>query len=276
MITGLNRLTEFGLQQLLQRNEAWLADARNKQQANPQVLQRPQFHMSLAEIYLDLLRSRYALGEAPAGLRLLLAEAAQHYLRMFQLRNLKGEAELRARGERLDISIFRPQRMYLGVAATLIANLQPLLEQFAAIPSEAYSNRYPPEYDIYHGCIGVLLEYALGQKSSARSKAREFVAREDSPAAKSPKVLRNKLVPLVRGVIAVLEAKPEEVTSALKTILDIHAKDAKRGESAEELWTLLSLDALVLASIAKRESMQVTLANRYMPVELINEQIQEA
>ena len=169
----------------------------------------------------------------------------------------------------MDISIFRPQRMYLGVATALIAHDQPLLKLFASITPEAYSNRHPPEFDLYHDCVGVLLKYAEGKKKQALLKSQESIARWSGAGAKLSKPMRETLLPLLEGGIAVFESKPDELTSALNCILVAHEKNAKRGESSEEMWTLLSLDALVLAAIAQREGMQLNITDRYMPVELI-------
>lgn len=263
MTATLNRLSADQLREMRHEYESRLARTSAFVGAP-----RPALYADEASACRALVAIRYALGDAPSELRALLSRCAQSYAKLFALRDLSRESEMRRRGDHVDASMYSPERAFAGVVSAITVFAPKVLLQFAALPREAYCNVFPPQFGIYHAAIAVLLDAALNTRDRLSEHLGEFRAAAADTGV-HPTLVR-RLVPVIDAVEALLTKHDAQgVDFALKALAEVHREDAQSGRGSTHWATLLCFDGLAIISMASRYGTQLRVDSPYLPIELI-------
>ncbi len=266
MTQGLNQLSEQEVRQLLADYEARLARGKEAATADPSIQSHPEFLMDEAIIRRMMVHCLHALQERQEAVGMLLCVAVDSYVAMFRLRNPWREAELRAEGKPVDLSLVSVERMFAAVVDSLILQREDALQSIASMDPAAYSNVYPPQLGVYHAAISALLAYATGDAATARRRAMRIV---DHAAGMCPATVADRLRPFMGGLIALCDAQPQAFDAALERLLSTHRRHATEGSGARHPATLLCAEATALTAMARRAGMSTQMDSPYIAHELI-------
>lgn len=233
----------------------------------PSVRTKPAFYVDEASIRQLSVFCRIALGEDPPSLRQLLTEAAENYLIFFRMRNLWTEADRRGRGEKMDISMFTPERMFVAAMDGIILNRADWMREMAAFDPAAYSGFHPPRIGSYHAILRAYFTYTMQDRQQGGDLGRAFLT--DPAFANLPEILLAKMHPQMAALAALSQRDERGYGVALQRLVEVHQQHAQEGGGAQNPGTLVCLEGLALVALARRDGIAADIESIHLPTGLI-------